>query len=320
MNLEYNILWVDDNIEGLESLFDTHIKGQIESLGFLMKLDFANNEDELKNILSKKNNFNLIFMDYCFDDENKGVNLIEEIRAKDIYSNIIFYSAQDIEELKKAIKDNNINGTYAFYRQNILRDLEKIKKMIKFDILNNLDESAMRGITMAEVAEIDHILLDIVKMLPDENKWEIIEHNSKNVRHQHCKKLIEKLDNNDQKEKYISKCQEILSIKDADLKKSILEDPDKSSRVFPTSARTEFLYGNETFNKIIGEHNIEQLRLFKKYKTDVIEPRNKLAHYKNPGNINYTELRKNIIKHKNNIIKIAEEIKKIEHSEVADIS
>lgn len=319
MNLDYNILWVDDNIEGLESLFDTYIKGQIESLGFVMNLDTVGNEIELNTILNSKNNFNLIFMDYCFDDENKGIKFIEEIREKDIYCNIIFYSAQEIEELKKAIKENDINGTYAFYRQNILRDIDKINKMIKFDIMNNLDVSAMRGITMAQVAEIDHILLEIVKNIPDENKWVTIEKNAKKARHQHCKKLIDRHENDEKKTELLSKCQEVLAISDSDLKTIILDDPEKSSRVFPTAARTEFLYGNKIFNQLMGNYDKDSLILFKKYKTDVIELRNKLAHYKNPGEINYIELRKNIILHKNNIIKIADYFRKISEDSVSNI-
>lgn len=319
MNLDYNILWVDDNIEGLESLFDSHINGQIDNLGFVMQLDKVSNEEELNTIINAKRNFNLIFMDYCFDDENKGIHFIEEIRAKDIYCNIIFYSAQGVDELKKAITENNLNGTYVYYRQNILRDIDKIKRMITFDIMNNLDESTMRGITMAQVAEIDHLLLEIVKNIPDDNKWNTIEKNAKLTRHKHCKKLIDKHDNDEKKSELLSKCQEVLSISDSDLKTAILNDPEKSSRVFTTAARTEFLYGNKIFNQLLENYDKNSLLLFKKYKIDVIELRNKLAHYKNPGEINYIELRKNIILHKNNIIKIADYFRKISENSVSNI-
>ena len=258
-------------------------------------------------------------MDYCFDDENKGIHFIEEIRAKDIYCNIIFYSAQGVDELKKAITENNLNGTYVYYRQNILRDIDKIKRMITFDIMNNLDESTMRGITMAQVAEIDHLLLEIVKNIPDDNKWNTIEKNAKLARHKHCKKLIDKHDNDEKKSELLSKCQEVLSISDSDLKTAILNDPEKSSRVFTTAARTEFLYGNKIFNQLLENYDKNSLLLFKKYKIDVIELRNKLAHYKNPGEINYIELRKNIILHKNNIIKIADYFRKISENSVSNI-
>ena len=311
MNLEYNILWVDDNREGLEDVFDTHIKGQIESLGFMMNLIKAEDENKLNEILNEKKYFNLIFMDYSFDDENKGIDFIKEIRKKDIYCNILFYSAQNTEELKEAIKQNDLNGIYIYYRPNILRDIDKIKKMIEFNILNNLDESAMRGIAMAQVAEIDHILLDIVRLLPDDDKWIQIEHNHKYAKSLYCKKNIDNMAINEEEKAVLrKKCVEILEITNDEFKEAILEDAEKSSKIFPTSARVDFLSGNRIFNNIIGNYNKEMLVLFKKYKTDVVEYRNKLAHYKSPGEIDYAKLRKDIIKHKQNIIQIVNELKR----------
>ena len=321
MNLEYNILWVDDNREGLEDIFNTHIEGQIESLGFKMNLDKAENENELKELLLEKKYFNLIFMDYSFDDENRGVDFIKEIRLKDIYCNIIFYSAYDVEELKVAITKNDLNGIYVFYRQNILRDINKIKKIIEFNILNNLDESAMRGIAMAQVAEIDHMLLELVKLLPDDDKWTQIEINHKNARETQCKKLLDKLSDTEKKSILEKSCRETLSIKNDNFAKTILEDADKSSRIFPTSARFDFLCGNKIFNDIVNSFDTKKLKLFKQYKTDVIEIRNKLAHYKNLKNIDYEKLRKDIIKHKENIIKILNEIQKnVEKNQNTNIS
>ena len=79
MNLEYNILWVDDNREGLEDVFDTHIKGQIESLGFMMNLIKAEDENKLNEILNEKKYFFgfvvglILFFIVAFDYVNEKV-------------------------------------------------------------------------------------------------------------------------------------------------------------------------------------------------------------------------------------------------------
>jgi len=163
MRLEYKILWVDDNKTGLEDIFDPHLKDFIEDMGFIMKLYEARSESDLNQILEKTQNFDFIFMDYTFDDADKGAEFIKNIRGKGIYSNILFYSALGSEELKKISLDDDLQGIFVQHRRHILRDIDKIKEIIRFNLMKNIDKNAMRGILMSEVAVFDEKILELMK-------------------------------------------------------------------------------------------------------------------------------------------------------------
>ncbi len=309
MRLEYNILWVDDDTEGLEDIFDPHLKGFFDELGFIMNLKRAKDETELTQIIENNNNFNLIFMDYHFDNEDKGIVFINKLREKGIFATVFFYSAQTLQELKNLVMQQDIQGLFLYYRPNILRDIEKIKKMIQFDLTKDIDLNAMRGIAMAEVAEIDHYLLDIIKLLEHNNKWEEIEDNSKNARRRQCFKHIDCIKDSEERKRLDDSCKIVNAIRNKDFEKLIIDDPDKSSKFFPSGPRTDFLCGCLTLKDILNEIDKDALVKLKKYKQDVIEIRNKLAHYKTPPEVDYIQLRKNIISHKANIESILEILK-----------
>ena len=102
MKLDYKILWLDDKIKSVvltdyeDDIED--LKDYIKSLGFKETIDFVRTEDELFSKLDEVREYDLILTDYHLDEikgnTRNGDDIIKTIRERDIFTEIMFYSAQ----------------------------------------------------------------------------------------------------------------------------------------------------------------------------------------------------------------------------------
>lgn len=160
MKLKYRILWFEDN----ESWFNTtsrNINEFLEDNGFeLHAVRYSNQEEGIKNILDK-NDYDLILMDLNLDDAF-GYEIIEEIRDEDIYTEIIFYSMSDIQEIRETISGKGIDGLYCTSR-NTEEFEEKVTKIIRNTIKKVQDVNNMRGLVIAETIDLENKIKIMLK-------------------------------------------------------------------------------------------------------------------------------------------------------------
>ncbi|PHS30781.1 MAG: hypothetical protein COA95_07630 [Methylophaga sp.] len=157
MKLKYSILWFDDDEEYIESVDLDPINDAIESWGFTPNIVMVSNpEDFMKHDPFKE--FDLIAVDYnleAFDEH--GENFIQKLRQHDVYTEVIFYSANRSSELWDAVREKELEGIFIASRT-AGGEITKIINVARQSVHKFLDLNNVRGIIMAEVGNIDEQL------------------------------------------------------------------------------------------------------------------------------------------------------------------
>lgn len=275
MKLEFKILWIDDQNGWIDSVKDD-IKDIIEERGLISEITVKNNFAESKEYLeSNCDVFDLILVDYHLEKntntntktkvDEHGNNLINLIRQKKIYSNIIFYST-DEDSLRTIRGDEKLQGVYIFSRTELQTENleESLVPLIDFLIKRDLDVASLRGISTSTVAYFDEQFKKIIeKYIPCDDIIRKIETNAKQ-KDRKRKQLVDKIQNV------------------PDIKKS-LKDNNFASKDLDEILSTKFLESSARYECVIHHlknNTIEELKSeeLSSYQAEIINYRNKLAH------------------------------------------
>lgn len=177
MRLDYCILWFEDQPEEVISSrrrIERHIRNQ----GFVPKIIQKNNGveiDELATEHGKLRDVDLVIVDYDLgNDQESGDSIAKKISNK-FPVEIIFYSGSAPAVLRQKVCDNNIDGVFVSYRDELATDINRIidYSLRKFTDLNNF-----RGVVAGTVAEFDHLMNQVVSRhhhgIDDETKGKLI--------------------------------------------------------------------------------------------------------------------------------------------------
>lgn len=196
--------------------------------------------------------YDLLLVDFTLKNSESGDKIIEFIRGiqkQPILTDIIFYSTA-VENVRESMHKLGLEGVYYADR----KELDT-----KFDLVVNTtikkvqDINNMRGLVMAEVAELDNMMIDILKL------------------------FSQKIDKN-QRTLFVEK-----------RKKRVIESLDKMSTAFNEVSEMD-LFEHRDFNtyhkwmsmkhvmKFLKDTEIE--KNLENYYSEIIEKRNKLAHVK----------------------------------------
>ncbi|CAN8139504.1 Response regulator [uncultured Thiomicrorhabdus sp.] len=297
MKLDYKILWFDDLPEHVKSM-EEGISTRLARLGFNLEVEWIKeikDEGSFFSNLSKRNDIDLILMDWNMG-QNKpdGATLSQKIRRHSL-TEIIFYSSASKADLRKAIFDKGIDGVFCFNRAELVHQTVGV---INTTIKKILDLNHLRGLVLGTVSGFEG-------------------------------KISELLENS--LEKLASKNEFIEQIK-AQLKKQLEENKVKIDAIDANDTKTLIDYRGFTsaqqyhaICKLISERTnfdpgiLILSDILKLYRTEVIEPRNALAHSKateQNGNITFQgrnlvfderkliELRQYLLKHSDNFTDI----------------
>lgn len=104
--------------------------------------------------------FDLIVVDYNLEEYGThGEEFIKKIRDHDVYTEVIFYSANPVSDLWDAVREKELEGVFISSRTAVLTKIEKVSAQ---SVRKILDLENVRGIVMAEVANIDLKLENII--------------------------------------------------------------------------------------------------------------------------------------------------------------
>lgn len=156
MKIKYNILWVEDNQDWLDSIVD-EIQEFVEEHGFRFSYEVASGKSEI----SDYNKYDLILMDLNLESEPMGDEIIQEIRAMNIYTDVVFYSASGISAIRTKGREKELEGVYYSGRNKELF-LTKVQGVIMTTIRKTQDLTNLRGLVMAEVSELDVMMGEIL--------------------------------------------------------------------------------------------------------------------------------------------------------------
>lgn len=184
MKLKYKILWIEDELDSIERPKNQIQRYLEDDYGFECSEDdivikdydefeeeYIYEENQRKRVKDSIKEFDLLLVDFNLgEEEQTGDKLIDIIRDG-IYSEILFYSSE-LESINKKLNNHFIDGVFTSDREHLE---DKIKKLINVTIKKVQDVNNLRGLIMAEVAELDIIKEEIIHLASqriDEKKLE----------------------------------------------------------------------------------------------------------------------------------------------------
>lgn len=253
MNLKYRILWIENEEDWVESIED-QIQEYLEDLGFIYgrKL-IAKEEQDIS-----YNDYDLILMDLNLADQPNGAELISKIRDLGVYTDVVFYSASGIDELRAKGREKELEGVFYSGRTPDTAFVNRVKAVIDATLKKVQDLNNLRGLVMAEVSELDALMDKIIPSYFNTEERMALFH--KHITANREKTLRNSLN-------CANKCQ--LIWRDGDIQEIVpLLDSSQKARAI----------------KIIIEQSRPDLysdgNFYEEYNATIITPRNELAHCK----------------------------------------
>ncbi len=145
MSIDYQILWVDDAPDWVESIQDP-IKSHLEEKGYDPKIELKQSVADVAT--DRLTHIDLIIIDYQLPGDN-GDELIKQIRNKEYLTEIVFYSEGTLPST------GHVNGVYISPRNEVE---ELIKRVIDETIKKAQDITLVRGFIIAEAIDVENIL------------------------------------------------------------------------------------------------------------------------------------------------------------------
>ena len=159
--LEICALWFEDNEEWLEEVIPV-MKGLLLEDGYILKIDVHHNAKELPSISDDQlNNYDLILSDLVMETDKEGADIIESIRQRKVLLPIIFYSANGISDLAELLKERVLQGVFLLNRKDTKFE-ENVKQHIYSSIHKVNSLGVMQGLVLSAVAELDDMHFDIL--------------------------------------------------------------------------------------------------------------------------------------------------------------
>ena len=145
MSIEYKILWVDDSPDWVSPVKD-NITSHLEGKGYEPKIELKESGADVDT--SKLADIDLIIIDYQLPGD-KGDELIKQVRDKECLTQIVFYSQGPIN------RDARLYGVHFSTREDVEEDIEKV---VDKTIERAQDITLVRGFIIAETIDVENIL------------------------------------------------------------------------------------------------------------------------------------------------------------------
>jgi hypothetical protein len=259
MKLHYKILWIDDQIEdyidmGIKDEFESYI----EMLGFIPTVEcFENGTVAEQSINTKK--YDLILSDYNIEGANEqGDVLIQKIRDGGVFTEVLFYSAQpDFDTIAKNLYRDRVSFFSLIGDESFKGFKEKVFKLVDHTVSKLQELNSIRGLVMSETSELDNTVEEILFSFLSKGSED-----SEKLKAYICESVLESAKGN------LKKADKFCEQDIFDIVKSRLFDADKKSRAI------------NKLIEIIGTKEEQFQKFYERYKVDVLDTRNDLAHAK----------------------------------------
>lgn len=157
MRLKYKILWIENEEDWVDSIYD-QIQEHLSNLGFEFEKKLIAKEESVN-----YDEYDLILMDLNLAEQPNGAELIERIRNLNVFTDIVFYSSVGIDRLREEGRKKNLEGVYYSGRTPDSSFVRKVCHVIDSTIKKVQDLSNLRGLVMAEVSDLDSIMDEIIR-------------------------------------------------------------------------------------------------------------------------------------------------------------
>ncbi len=180
MNTVYRMLWIDDSddfVDMTKELLDE----VVEKNNMVPKIIPYYTFEEFKQAELEhfdKDRFNLydqIIIDYALS-ETTGDKIIQDLRSRNIYTDVVFYSS-NYENLKAELRksDEHLDGVFFSPREQLTSSVDKV---IKKNLKREYNIANIRGLIMDSTSEFDYICrtvaLELYKKLSEDKQLKIV--------------------------------------------------------------------------------------------------------------------------------------------------
>jgi len=158
MNINYNILWIDDSDDYVESAKEL-VKQTIKSNYMIPNIRVYGSFEELKT--KELDNFDLdtfnlydqILVDFALSGST-GDEIIKNIRSRKIFTDIVFYSSNYQSMINNIKNTGQLDGVFFAKRENLTNAIDNI---VKKNLKREYSIANIRGIIMDGTSEFDYI-------------------------------------------------------------------------------------------------------------------------------------------------------------------
>src|SRR5262245_17323815 len=112
MRLTYRILWFEDESDFYESLDFDVLREHLLEKGFELQVTPRTGEETDQIILHQSKKADLIVMDFSLVGGITGDEITKRIRDGHVNTDIVFYSARGVSDLRKAVFDQGLDGIF----------------------------------------------------------------------------------------------------------------------------------------------------------------------------------------------------------------
>ncbi|MCL6654822.1 MULTISPECIES: response regulator [Agrobacterium] len=165
MRLDFRLLVIDDQPGEIEDAIEM-LRMSLEEKGFRLDVEIA--QDISINGIdaycrAEGRNIDLAIVDYRLGEEDiDGALAARTVRRRLKYTDIIFYSTSPKEELAAKMAEHHVDGVFLGSRGN---DFDEVLRGVAETIVGKaVDLNHMRGIAIAEAAEMDLLMEEILAM------------------------------------------------------------------------------------------------------------------------------------------------------------
>lgn len=260
MKLDFRLLVVDDHPDNIESAINI-LRDSLETRGFTLirqtAVDFS--EQGLQKLTQAKGaDFDLVVIDYNLGQpDTDGAKVADRLRRDLQYTDMVFYSSIPEANLHDELAKKSVSGVFITRRLDLDNALTGIANTV---IRKVVDLNHMRGIVMAEVAEMDVRMQDTLagafRCISNPCIDKAISRTGERLR----EFLSETIDTLDQ---YVSN--------------GNFHDAVEDSRLFSSMQKYRAL---KRIAECLPEHFREAKDILRNYGNDIIQKRNMLAHVK----------------------------------------
>lgn len=158
MRLDFNVLWVDDQPDGVAAQI-TSIRSRMAAEGFEFKPCQCTTIAQMEEAISEDvftDEVDLILVDWDLGNDVHGEDAIERIRQIVHYKDVVFYSGQaTVVELREKAYEKQLEGVYCAGRADLVDEVVGVFESL---IKKVLDLDHTRGIVMGATSDIDHMV------------------------------------------------------------------------------------------------------------------------------------------------------------------
>ena len=158
MKLEFSLLVVDDQPENINQAIQD-LEEHLETKGFSLKREIVKKptEQRIQELAqSGGKDYDLVMVDYKLGEGmGDGAFVAHRLRQLLPYVDMVFFSGAPVSELLSQLSEHEVSGVFAQTRQELGDTLNGLADTV---IGKAVDLNHMRGIAMAEVADMDVLM------------------------------------------------------------------------------------------------------------------------------------------------------------------